>query len=337
MAIKLITTLTSTAGEGFITKADQIACEVEQVTGGLIPERVTKNLAQKLQEIVASISNINATGIKYTPTGGNETTLAEYLNNLTPEISFEGTAADIIYEDTKTIKQKIKEIEDLISNEELTAEEIKYSYVVENEGETTTTEVTLKTFLDSLREAFGGSINISEQVQQCNTYATQARNSAQSAQIAQTAINSSIKENSEQITNITNDVKNKIAGVESKIDGLDNIAKQLSTVLETDAQFRILSKSQYDSLETYDDNVVYFCYDDPKPTVIEHTITLNCNSEQGTVVGQGTYNEGTEITIVALPKRNFYFTSWSDENTDNPRTIVVNESKVLSATFEPIV
>ena len=29
MAIKLITTLTSTAGEGFITKADQIACEVE--------------------------------------------------------------------------------------------------------------------------------------------------------------------------------------------------------------------------------------------------------------------------------------------------------------------
>ena len=327
MAIKLITTLTSTAGEGFITKADQIACEVEQVTGGLISERVTKNLAQKLQEIVASISNINATGIKYTPTGGNETTLAEYLNNL--------TAADIIYEDTKTIKQKIIEIENLISNEELTAEEIKYSYVVENEGETTTTEVTLKAFLDSLREAFDGSVDISKQVQQCNTYATQARNSAQSAQIAQTAINSSIKENSEQITNITNDVKNKIAGVESKIDGLDNIAKQLSTVLETDAQFRILSKSQYDSLETYDDNVVYFCYDDPKPTVIEHTITFNCNSEQGPLIGQGTYNEGTEITIGASPKRNFYFTSWSDGNTDNPRTIVVNESKVLSATFEP--
>ena len=40
MAITLSTTLKSTAAEGFILKVDQIACEVESVSGGLVSERV---------------------------------------------------------------------------------------------------------------------------------------------------------------------------------------------------------------------------------------------------------------------------------------------------------
>ena len=55
--------------------------------------------------------------------------------------------------------------------------------------------------------------------------------------------------------------------------------------------------------------------------------------ENGIVTGAGTYNHGDTATITAIPNDGYYFTQWSDGNTDNPRTIIVTEDIWLSAYF----
>ena len=55
--------------------------------------------------------------------------------------------------------------------------------------------------------------------------------------------------------------------------------------------------------------------------------------ENGIVTGAGTYNHGDTATITAIPNDGYYFTQWSDGNTDNPRTIIVTEDVFLSANF----
>ncbi len=53
----------------------------------------------------------------------------------------------------------------------------------------------------------------------------------------------------------------------------------------------------------------------------------------GDVTGKGCYDVGAEATITATPKGNYYFTSWSDGNTENPRTVVVNSDTTFTANF----
>lgn len=66
-----------------------------------------------------------------------------------------------------------------------------------------------------------------------------------------------------------------------------------------------------------------------------HTITAT--AENGTVTGSGTYLHGTEVTLTATPEREHYrFVQWSDSNTDNPRTLVVESDITLTAEFEEI-
>ena len=57
------------------------------------------------------------------------------------------------------------------------------------------------------------------------------------------------------------------------------------------------------------------------------------NSNYGTVTGSGHYAVGSEATITATPKANYYFTSWSDGVADNPRTVVVNSDTTFTANF----
>jgi len=47
----------------------------------------------------------------------------------------------------------------------------------------------------------------------------------------------------------------------------------------------------------------------------------------------GRIAEGTEITLTAAPNEGYHFEKWSDESTENPRTIIVNEDLALSAEF----
>lgn len=68
----------------------------------------------------------------------------------------------------------------------------------------------------------------------------------------------------------------------------------------------------------------------------EYTITvMSANPNRGTVTGGGTYPEGTVVRIEATALEGFVFSSWSDENTDNPRYITVTGDATYIASFDP--
>ena len=67
----------------------------------------------------------------------------------------------------------------------------------------------------------------------------------------------------------------------------------------------------------------------------QHTITvLSANNSMGTVSPSGTYDYGTEIFISADAYQGYQFVSWNDGNTDNPRTIIVEQDSTFIATFQ---
>jgi len=57
------------------------------------------------------------------------------------------------------------------------------------------------------------------------------------------------------------------------------------------------------------------------------------NAAMGTVTGGGNYAGNTNVTLTATAKTGYAFTRWSDGNTDNPRTIVVDGNASYTATF----
>ncbi len=66
------------------------------------------------------------------------------------------------------------------------------------------------------------------------------------------------------------------------------------------------------------------------------TVKTN-NSNYGTVSGSsGYYMPGEEVTITATPNSGAYFVEWNDGNTDNPRTVTVNEDITYTATFAEV-
>jgi len=60
------------------------------------------------------------------------------------------------------------------------------------------------------------------------------------------------------------------------------------------------------------------------------------NKSFGSVTGSATYNKGETATITAVAIDGYKFVSWSDGNTDNPRTIVVADNIELTAIFEVV-
>jgi uncharacterized repeat protein (TIGR02543 family) len=68
-------------------------------------------------------------------------------------------------------------------------------------------------------------------------------------------------------------------------------------------------------------------------TLITHTVTLICNTAEGSVMGGGVYVHGSQAYLQAIPNQGFQFTKWSDENTDNPRIIEVTSDITLAAFF----
>lgn len=63
------------------------------------------------------------------------------------------------------------------------------------------------------------------------------------------------------------------------------------------------------------------------------TLTVSCNPTQGAVTGNGTYTAGSTITVEAIPYDGFAFSRWNDGNTDNPRSVTVNDNMTLVAFF----
>ena len=66
-------------------------------------------------------------------------------------------------------------------------------------------------------------------------------------------------------------------------------------------------------------------------TLKPYVVTLT--AENGVVLGGGEYDYGTEITITAVANAGYEFVKWSDDNTDNPRKLVVTQNITLAAEF----
>ena len=58
-------------------------------------------------------------------------------------------------------------------------------------------------------------------------------------------------------------------------------------------------------------------------------------TDGGKIKGADIYSYGEEVEIKAVPDEGYKFVSWSDGNTDNPRTIIVKGDKTYSAEFAP--
>ena len=63
--------------------------------------------------------------------------------------------------------------------------------------------------------------------------------------------------------------------------------------------------------------------------------TITTYAQNGNVSGGGTYDYGTTATLTATADEHYYFTQWSDGNTDNPRTISVEGDATYTAEFKP--
>ncbi|MBP5541875.1 MAG: T9SS type A sorting domain-containing protein, partial [Bacteroidales bacterium] len=69
--------------------------------------------------------------------------------------------------------------------------------------------------------------------------------------------------------------------------------------------------------------------------ITEYTVTLTVNDPaMGTLsTTGGTYAEGSTIVVTATANAGYHFVNWSDDNTDNPRTFIVNSDITLQANF----
>ena len=66
------------------------------------------------------------------------------------------------------------------------------------------------------------------------------------------------------------------------------------------------------------------------------TVTVSCEAEQGSVIGGGTVQEGSTVTLKATPNDHFRFVQWSDGVKTATREITVVENVTLTAEFEAI-
>jgi len=67
-----------------------------------------------------------------------------------------------------------------------------------------------------------------------------------------------------------------------------------------------------------------------------HNFNISCNEKYGKVYGtNGTYVNGTKLSVSAEANYGYHFVKWSDGNTDNPRTIILYKDMNLTAIFAP--
>lgn len=69
---------------------------------------------------------------------------------------------------------------------------------------------------------------------------------------------------------------------------------------------------------------------EPTPT---YEVTIYYDENQGFVLGAGTYAVGSTATIAAIPADGYQFIKWGDDNTENPREILVDHDIILAAFF----
>lgn len=65
-----------------------------------------------------------------------------------------------------------------------------------------------------------------------------------------------------------------------------------------------------------------------------YTLTLQSSQDCGSVTGAGTFVEGSNIVVEAVPGESCHFVQWNDENTQNPRTVLMTNNITLTAQFD---
>ena len=85
------------------------------------------------------------------------------------------------------------------------------------------------------------------------------------------------------------------------------------------------------------ENIRYTTYFIPQKLTPEKVYTVNINGENCSLNISNEYPEGAVVTVEAVADDCFKFEKWSDNNTDNPRTITVTEDSVLTAEFTKLI
>ncbi|MCQ2339425.1 MAG: leucine-rich repeat protein [Paludibacteraceae bacterium] len=57
-------------------------------------------------------------------------------------------------------------------------------------------------------------------------------------------------------------------------------------------------------------------------------------ADHGNISGIGTYNYGSEISLIVTPSYGYQFTQWNDGNTDNPRSFIVTQDTTFIAQLD---
>lgn len=77
----------------------------------------------------------------------------------------------------------------------------------------------------------------------------------------------------------------------------------------------------------------YKAYFEATIPIYTYNITASANALEGTVVGGGIYEAGTQVTLAAIGNTGYHFTQWADGNTANPRQVTVTADASYTAQF----
>ena len=126
----------------------------------------------------------------------------------------------------------------------------------------------------------------------------------------------------------------------------DTNAHRLVRLYLDGTEIALDSATDYFSITHYSDAIEYILTIDMDTShsiravygnyYIRFTATGTSEDEaKGSVSGSGNYPTGTEIIFTASANYGYHFDHWSDYNTDNPRTLILNNDTTLTAFFSP--
>ena len=88
------------------------------------------------------------------------------------------------------------------------------------------------------------------------------------------------------------------------------------------------------SLDAYKNHRIWGKFKNIRGFKEKYIISTSVNDEMmGSVSEGGVYEEDSEIILTATPKEGYGFVKWSDDNTENPRKVVVSKDSTFTAIF----
>lgn len=168
---------------------------------------------------------------------------------------------------------------------------------------------------------------------QIEEYRDEALQKYQDASALSTAAQRTYTNTINEINNTVSSLEAKEATINSKVEDLSEIADQLSSVFDANADFIVLTQAQYNELVNngdVNDNTMYFIYSEQNVT---YTVFANTNnSDLGSVVIKNSANEtvtyihdgrNASYTLIATPNNEAEFVNW---------TVVSSEGSTIAST-----